>query len=66
MNTLAVNDEDTVIAIEGIGKVVNQVNEISTAIAAAIEEQGAATQEIARNEPAGDFESVARVCRVEG
>ncbi len=41
--------EDTVIAIEGIGKVVNQVNEISTAIAAAIEEQGAATQEIARN-----------------
>ena len=40
---------ETVTAIDGIGGVVNQVNEISTAIAAAIEEQGAATQEIARN-----------------
>lgn len=40
---------NTVGAIKGIGKTVRDVSEISTAIAAAIEEQGAATQEIARN-----------------
>lgn len=39
----------TVVAIQGIGKTVRDVSEISTAIAAAVEEQGAATQEIARN-----------------
>jgi methyl-accepting chemotaxis protein len=36
-------------AIRGIGATINRVNEISGAIAAAIEEQGAATQEISRN-----------------
>ncbi len=41
--------QETVTAIQGIGDVVNQVSEISASIAAAIEEQGAATQEIARN-----------------
>lgn len=41
--------EDTVQAIEGIGKIVGEVSEISTTIAAAVEEQSAATQEIARN-----------------
>lgn len=41
--------EGTVTAIEGIGNIVTQVSEISGSIAAAIEEQGAATQEIARN-----------------
>ena len=41
--------EDAVHAIQSIGKVIGQISEISTAIAAAVEEQGAATQEIARN-----------------
>ena len=36
-------------AIRSIGKVIDQVTEISSAIAAAVEEQSAATQEIARN-----------------
>ena len=36
-------------AIEGIGGTITKINEISTTIASAVEEQGAATQEIARN-----------------
>ncbi|MET1028101.1 MAG: methyl-accepting chemotaxis protein [Dongiaceae bacterium] len=36
-------------AIQGIGSVIGEINHISTTIAAAIEEQTAATQEIARN-----------------
>jgi methyl-accepting chemotaxis protein len=39
----------TVDAIGGISKTINEVNEISGAIAAAVEQQSAATQEIARN-----------------
>ncbi len=38
-----------VTAIQGIGKTINEVNEIATTIASAVEEQSAATQEIARN-----------------
>ena len=40
---------ETVAAIQGIGGTIGEINEIATAIAAAVEEQGAATQEIARN-----------------
>jgi methyl-accepting chemotaxis protein len=40
---------DAVKAIQGIGGTIGHINEISTAIASAVEEQGAATQEIARN-----------------
>jgi len=40
---------NSVSAIEEITKVINEINEISNAVAAAVEEQGAATQEIARN-----------------
>jgi methyl-accepting chemotaxis protein len=40
---------EAVTAIKEIGQVINQVNEISATIAAAVEEQGAATKEIARN-----------------
>jgi methyl-accepting chemotaxis protein len=40
---------ETVAAIGSIGQTIGQVNEIATTIAAAVEEQGAATQEIARN-----------------
>ena len=39
----------SVAAIQEIGGTIAQISEISTAIAAAVEEQGAATQEIARN-----------------
>src|SRR6202035_4165899 len=40
---------DAVQAIQGIGGTIGVINEIATTIASAVEEQGAATQEIARN-----------------
>jgi methyl-accepting chemotaxis protein len=40
---------ESVQAIEGIGRTIGRINDIATTIAAAIEEQGAATKEIARN-----------------
>jgi len=40
---------EAVTAIQGIGGTIGHISEISTAIASAVEEQGAATQEIARN-----------------
>jgi methyl-accepting chemotaxis protein len=40
---------DSVAAIKEIGGTIDRVSEIASAIAAAVEEQGAATQEIARN-----------------
>jgi methyl-accepting chemotaxis protein len=40
---------DAVGAIQGIGKTIGELNQIATAIAAAIETQGEATREIARN-----------------
>jgi methyl-accepting chemotaxis protein len=41
--------KDAVAAIQSISKVIGEINQISSAIAAAVEEQGAATKEIARN-----------------
>jgi methyl-accepting chemotaxis protein len=41
--------QESVSAIEGIGTIVNNINEIAIAINASVEEQGLATQEIARN-----------------
>jgi methyl-accepting chemotaxis protein len=41
--------KDSVHAIQGISKTIGEISEIAAAIAAAVEEQGAATQEIARN-----------------
>src|SRR5262249_53574431 len=41
--------EDSVSAIQEIGATITRISEISAAIAAAVEEQGASTQEIARN-----------------
>lgn len=41
--------KDTVAAISGISKIINEINEIATAISSAVEEQGAATQEVATN-----------------
>ena len=40
---------NTVSAITDIGSIINEMSKISSAIAAAVEEQGVATQEIARN-----------------
>jgi len=40
---------ETVTSIERISSVIGRINEITTAIAAAVEEQGAATSEISRN-----------------
>ncbi|MBL6927768.1 MAG: HAMP domain-containing protein [Rhodospirillales bacterium] len=40
---------DAVTAIEVIGNVIGEIDEIGTTIASAVEQQGAATQEIARN-----------------
>jgi methyl-accepting chemotaxis protein len=40
---------DSVRAIEGITGTITRINEIATTVASAVEEQGAATQEIARN-----------------
>jgi methyl-accepting chemotaxis protein len=41
--------QNAVRAIGSIGKTIGEIDQIATAIAAAVEEQGAATQEIARN-----------------
>lgn len=41
--------DDAVATIQGIGQTIQRVNEIASAIASAVEEQRAATQEIARN-----------------
>ena len=41
--------QNAVNAIAGIGKTINEIDQIAATIAAAVEEQGAATQEIARN-----------------
>ncbi|MBR0758565.1 HAMP domain-containing protein [Bradyrhizobium jicamae] len=41
--------QDSVIAIKEIGSTIARMSEISSTIAAAVEEQGAATQEISRN-----------------
>jgi methyl-accepting chemotaxis protein len=41
--------QDSVVAIKEIGGTIGNIAEIAAAIAAAVEEQGAATQEIARN-----------------
>ena len=41
--------QSSVTAIEGIGDTINSINDIAATIAAAVEEQGAATQEIARS-----------------
>jgi methyl-accepting chemotaxis protein len=38
-----------VAAIRSIGTTIGEINDVTTAIAAAVEEQGAATREIARN-----------------
>ncbi|WP_346344097.1 HAMP domain-containing methyl-accepting chemotaxis protein [Magnetospirillum sulfuroxidans] len=49
VSTIQKETHQTVGAIQGIGTTISSMDGITTAIAAAIEEQGAATQEIARN-----------------
>lgn len=41
--------DSSVGAIQGVTSIINEINEISVAISSAVEEQGAATREIARN-----------------
>ncbi len=49
VSTIQKETHSTVTAIQGIGTTISSMDGITTTIAAAIEEQGAATQEIARN-----------------
>jgi len=49
VNSVQSQTRDAVTLIAGIGETIAKVSEISSAIASAVEEQGAATQEIARN-----------------
>ena len=53
---------DSVSAIQGIAKTIDEVNHIATSIASAVEEQTSATREISRNvqEAAGGTEEVSR------
>jgi methyl-accepting chemotaxis protein len=53
--------EDSVAAIQEIGMTISRISEISATIATTVEQQGAATQEIARNalEAAGGAKEVA-------
>jgi methyl-accepting chemotaxis protein len=49
ISTMQVATQDSVGAIKEIGTTIDRLAGIATAIAAAVEEQGAATQEISRN-----------------
>ena len=49
INAIQAAAEGAVRSIQGIGQVVAEIHEVAGAIAAAVEEQGAATREIARN-----------------
>ncbi|MBB4284774.1 globin-coupled sensor protein [Roseospira goensis] len=49
VGTVQAATREAVDAIQGIGGTISHLNEIAAAIAAAVEQQGAATQEIARN-----------------
>jgi methyl-accepting chemotaxis protein len=49
INAIQDATKESVSAIKAIAETISRVNEIATAISAAVEEQGAATQEIARN-----------------
>uniref|UniRef100_UPI00223B95A2 methyl-accepting chemotaxis protein n=1 Tax=Stenotrophomonas sp. AS012628 TaxID=2597656 RepID=UPI00223B95A2 len=47
--TMQTATQDSVLAIKEIGGTIGRLSEIASAIAAAVEQQGAATQEISRN-----------------
>lgn len=49
INSIQSSTQAAVVAIQDISKTIDQISEISTAIAAAVEEQSAATGEISRN-----------------
>ncbi len=49
IDTIQSATRESVGAIDGIGTIVTQINEIASAIATSVKEQGSATQEIARN-----------------
>jgi len=49
ISAMQTETEGAVTAIRGIGETVDQINEIATVISSAVEEQGAATENISRN-----------------
>jgi methyl-accepting chemotaxis protein len=49
IGAIQTSTQDSVTAIQAIGQTIGRMSEIASAIASAVEEQGAATQEIARN-----------------
>ncbi len=49
ISSVQAETQEAVRAIEGISQTIGRINEMATAIAGAVEEQGAATAEIARN-----------------
>jgi len=49
INAIQAATKEAVVAIQGISGTIGQISEIATTVAAAVEEQGAATKEIARN-----------------
>lgn len=49
INTIQLTTNNAVDAIDEVSNMINHMNEVSSAIAAAVEQQGAATQEIATN-----------------
>jgi methyl-accepting chemotaxis protein len=49
ITAIQASSEDAVAAIQGIIETISEIDKIATTIAAAVEEQGAATREIARN-----------------
>jgi methyl-accepting chemotaxis protein len=67
ITTIQSETQSAVAAIQRIGNTISTINEISTAIASAVEEQGAATREIARNvqeASAGTSEVSSNIIRV--
>ena len=56
--------QDSVVAIKEIGATIGRISEISSTIASAVEEQGAATQEISRNVQRGVAETGAASSQV--
>jgi methyl-accepting chemotaxis protein len=62
IQSIQASTQEAVEAIEGIGAVINRINDISSTIASAVEEQSATTNEISRNiaEAAKGTEEIAR------
>jgi methyl-accepting chemotaxis protein len=49
ISSVQVTTEESVVAIKGIGMTIDRISEITTILAAAVEQQGAAARQIAHN-----------------